>query len=105
MHKFLSEAVKREWKDSERAPFFSRLLKLRFPFEEDSTHVWNKKPKLDAAFSQVSRNTDLAFEDIGVLKNYMDTRAESLLKKAWDSKFANLKPAMASTVVARNLEY
>lgn len=36
-----------------KALFFSRLLKRRFPFEEDSTQVWNKKPKLNAAFSHV----------------------------------------------------
>lgn len=35
----------------------------------------------------------------------MDKRADSLLKKAWDSTLANLKPAMASTVVAKNLEH
>lgn len=55
-------------------------------------------------FSQVSRRMELAFEDMGVLKDTMDKRADSLLKKAWDSTFARLKPAMASTVVARNLE-
>lgn len=26
--------------------------------------VWNKCPRLDVAFSQVSRKTDLAFEDM-----------------------------------------
>ena len=105
VHKVLSEAVKREWKDPERAPFFSKSLKRRFPFDEDVAQVWNKKPKLDAAFSKVSRNTDLAFEDMGTLKDNMDKRADALLKKAWDSTLANLKPALASTVVARNLEH
>lgn len=105
VHKFLSETIKREWKDPERAPFFSKSLKRRFPFDEDSSHIWNKKPRLDAAFSQVSRNTDLAFEDMGILKDTMDKKADSLLRKAWDSSLANLKPAMASTVVARNLEH
>lgn len=42
---------------------------------------------------------------MGILKDTMDKRADSLLKKAWDSTLANLKPAMASTVVARNLEH
>ena len=105
VHKVLSDAIRREWKDPERAPFFSKSLKRRFPFDEDEAQVWNKKPKLDAAFSKVSRNTDLAFEDMGALKDNMDKRADALLKKAWDSTLANLKPAMASTVVARNLEH
>lgn len=89
VHTFISETVKREWKDPERAPFFSKSLKLRLLFEDDSDQVWNKKPKLDADFSQVSRNTDLAFEDMGIPKNAMDKRADSLLKKAWDSTLTN----------------
>lgn len=43
--------------------------------------VRNKRPKLDAALSQVSQNTDLVFEDMGVLNDTMDKRADSLLKK------------------------
>lgn len=42
---------------------------------------------------------------MGILKDAMDKRADSLLRKAWDLTLANLKPAMASTVVAGNLEH
>ncbi|XP_040189524.1 lamina-associated polypeptide 2-like [Rana temporaria] len=104
VHKVLSDTVKKEWKDPEKGPFLPKSLKRRFPFENKETEVWNKKPRVDAAFSQVSRRTDLAFEDMGVLKDAMDKRADALLKKAWDSASASLKPAMASTVVTRNLE-
>lgn len=34
----------------------------------------------------------------------MDKKVDGLLKKGWDSSLANLKPAMAATVVARNME-
>lgn len=105
VHDVLVEAIKNEWKDPERKPFFSRALKRRFPFSEGESLVWNKTPRLDAAFSQVSRQTDLAFEDMGVLADPMDRRMDSLLKKSWDSSQGNLKPAMAVTVVARNMEY
>lgn len=53
----------------------------------------------------MSWKTGLAFKDMGILKVAMDKRADSLLKKAWDLTLANLKPAMTSTVVARNLEH
>lgn len=46
---------------------FFKALK-RFPFEENEELVWNKQIKIDAAFSQVSRKTDLAFEDMGILR-------------------------------------
>ena len=105
VHDILVETIKKEWQDPERKPFFSRSLKRRFPFSEDPLSVWNKSPKLDAAFSQVSRNTDLAFEDMGVLSDVMDKRMDSLLKKCWDSTIGNLKPELAVTVMARNLEH
>lgn len=66
--------------DPERKPFFSRALKRRFPFSEDSVSVWNKNPKVDAAFSQVSGPTDLTFEDMGALSDVMDKRMDFLLK-------------------------
>ena len=105
VHEVLVNTVKKEWQDPERKPFFSKALKRRFPFSEEETLILNKVPKLDAAFSQVSRHTDLAFEDMGVLSDPMDKRMDSLLKKSWESSQANLKPAMAATVVARNMEH
>lgn len=42
---------------------------------------------------------------MGILKDAMDKRADSLLKKALDSSMANLKLAMASTLVVRNLHW
>ena len=105
VHSVISETILREWQEPEKKPFFSKSHKRRFPFGEDPSAIWNKVPKLDAAFSQVSRSTDLSFEDMGLLKDPMDKRMDLLLKKAWQSILINLKPAMATTCVARNLEY
>ena len=102
VHSVISEVILREWQDPEKKPFFSKSHKRRFPFEEDPSTVWNKVPKLAAAFSQVSRSTDLSFEDMGILRDPMDKRMDLLLKKAWQSFMVNLKPAMATTCVARN---
>lgn len=98
VHEVLVEAVKREWQDPERKPFFLRALKRRLKFFEDEASVWTKTPRLDTAFPQVSRHTDLAFEDTGALSDPMDKRMDSLLKKIWDLSLGNLKPAMAVTV-------
>lgn len=35
VHKVLLEAVRRKWSGPERAPFFSKSPKRRFPFDED----------------------------------------------------------------------
>lgn len=89
---------------SQKRKPFSRALKQTFSFAEEEALVWNKSPRLDAAFSQVSRHTDLAFEEMGALSYPMDIRMDLLLK-SWDSSQGNLKPAMAVTVVASNIEY
>lgn len=36
-------------------------------------------PKLDAAFSQVSKSIDLSFEGMGILKDAMDKRMDTCL--------------------------
>lgn len=105
VHSVISETIKKEWADPERKPFFPRAHKRRFPFNDNPESLWNKVPKLDAAFSQVSRSTDLAFEDMGTLKDPMDKKADQQLKKAWQSIVGNLKPAMAMTCVSRNMEF
>lgn len=105
VHAVISETIRKEWADPDRKPFFSRAHKRRFPFDEDPAALWNKVPKLDAAFSQVSRSTDLAFEDMGILKDPMDKKMDQQLKRTWQSIMGNLKPAMATTCISRNLEY
>lgn len=77
-----------------------RSLGRRFPFDENKSLVWNKKPRLNVALSLVSRCTDLAFEDMKEIR-WIKGRTPSF-KKVWDSTLSSLKPAMASTVVARN---
>lgn len=42
----------------------------------------------------MSRHTDLALEDMGILKDTMDKEANSLLKKARHSTLSKLKLAM-----------
>lgn len=101
----ISETIRKEWADPEKKPFFPSAHKGHFPFNEDPESLWNKVPKLDAAFSRVSRSTDLAFEDMGILKDPMDKRMDQQLNKAWQSIMGNLKPAMAMTCVSRNMEF
>lgn len=61
-------------------------------------------PQVGHAPSNNSKNTDLAFDNMGTLRDPMDERGDILLRRNWDSSIVNLKPALASTCVARNLE-
>lgn len=67
--------------------------------------MWNKVPRLDTSLWRVSKKSLLAFEDMGNLQDPLDRRMEVYLKRAWYSTMLNLKPALATTCVARNLEF
>lgn len=76
--------------------------------------MWKKVPRLDACgtrtpdsmhHSKVFRKSLLAFEDTGILRDPLDRRMELYLKRAWDSSVSNLKPAIKTTCVERNLEF
>lgn len=101
VHSSLLDTIKLKWENPERKPFSSNL-KRRFPFVEDTAQPWNKNPKLDAPLSK--KNSDPAFDDMGTLRDQMDKREDILLHRAWNSAIGNLKTALASTCVARNLE-
>lgn len=79
VHAVITETIQ-EWSELERKPFFPRAHKTRFPFDEDPAPLWNKVPKLDAAFFLVSRSTDLAFKDMGILKEPVDKKMDQQLK-------------------------
>ncbi|XP_040192193.1 uncharacterized protein LOC120926392 [Rana temporaria] len=64
------------------------------PTEEISTQ--------DAPLAQISKQSDLSFEDTGNLKDPMDRRAETSLCRAWEANAAALSPALASACIARN---
>lgn len=48
IHEVLVESIKKEWRDSEKKPSFSKSLKRRFPIDEDFTPVSN--PELERVF-------------------------------------------------------
>lgn len=104
VHQALKEVILREWKDPERKVLRLKTWKRRFPFGEEEEQKFFKTPKLDAALSQVSKKSDLSFEDSGNLKDQMDRRAETLLRRAWDANAAAMAPALASACVARNVD-
>lgn len=54
--------------------------------------------------AKVSKQSDLSFEDTGNIKDQMDQRAETILRRAWEANAAGMSPALASACVARNAD-
>ncbi|XP_068128539.1 lamina-associated polypeptide 2, isoforms alpha/zeta-like [Hyperolius riggenbachi] len=103
IHISTKNTIMSQWKYPDKKLFMSKGFIKRFPFKEDDVKMWNRCPKLDAAFSQVNKQNELAFEDLGYLKDPQDKKVEFALKKAWSSAGANFRPAAATTCVARVL--
>ncbi|XP_068089930.1 lamina-associated polypeptide 2-like isoform X1 [Hyperolius riggenbachi] len=104
VHPSTKQLIDSQWKNPDRKVFLSRGFKRRFPFAEEDCKQWDKCPKLDAAFSQVHKENELSFEDLGFLKDQSDKKAEFALKKTWSAICANFRPAAATTCVGRTLD-
>lgn len=104
VHSALKEVILREWKEPERRLLKYKTWKRRCPFSEENEEKFFKTPRLDASLAQVSKQSDLSFEDTGNLKDQMDRRAETILRRAWEANAAAMSPALASACIARNAD-
>ncbi|XP_040192736.1 uncharacterized protein LOC120926675 isoform X2 [Rana temporaria] len=102
VHQSLKDIILREWAEPEKRLLRYKTWKRRCPFKEEEESRFFKVPRLDAPLAQVSKQSDLSFEDTGNLRDPMDRRAETSLRRAWEANAAALSPALASACVARN---
>lgn len=103
VHQSIKKLITKEWSNPERKLFLSKSFKRKYPFEEEDAGSWDKVPKVDAPVARLSKKTSLPFEDMGLLKDPMDRKAEVLLKKSWETATAALRPSIAATCTARSL--
>ncbi|XP_068090696.1 uncharacterized protein [Hyperolius riggenbachi] len=101
VHPSTKNLINTQWKYPEKKLFISRGFRKRFPFSEEDAKLWEGCPKLDAAFSLMNRENELAFEDLGFLKDPADKKIDLSLKKAYTAAVTNFKPAAATTCVSR----
>ncbi|CAJ0938625.1 unnamed protein product [Ranitomeya imitator] len=101
IHENIENLVLHEWGLLEKGLSVPSELKNRFPLDGDYS-LW-KMPKVDVQVSRVTKKTALPFEDSSQLKDPMDRKIESLLRKSWDTSTNLLKTNVASTCVARSL--
>ncbi|XP_077323067.1 uncharacterized protein LOC143956755 [Lithobates pipiens] len=104
VHPALKDIILREWKDPEKRLLKYKTWKRRCPFTEEDEEKFFKTPRLDASLAQVSKQSDLSFEDTGNIKDQMDRRAETILRRAWEANASAMSPALASACIARNAD-
>ncbi|CAJ0931756.1 unnamed protein product [Ranitomeya imitator] len=101
VHANVVNMIAQEWELPEKRLSMSSEMKHRFPLEGDLVKL--DIPKVDVQVARVAKRTALPFEDASQLKDPMDRKIESLLKKSWESSSSVLKANIASTCVARTL--
>ncbi|XP_069833883.1 lamina-associated polypeptide 2, isoforms alpha/zeta-like [Dendropsophus ebraccatus] len=105
IHQTMKDLIEREWKKPDKKFFVPRAMKRKYPFDETETDRWDRAPMIDPPVSKITRNQGaLPFEDTGTLKDPMDRRADSFLRKDWEAAAAIFKPMVASTSVGRSVK-
>ncbi|CAJ0935987.1 unnamed protein product [Ranitomeya imitator] len=94
--------IKREW-DKQDKGFLQSSAKRRYPFDDNELAEWMKVPKVDAAVASTSKAGTLPLEDVGLLKDPSDRKADMFLRKTWESTAGAFKPAISSTCTARSV--
>ncbi|XP_044127503.1 lamina-associated polypeptide 2-like [Bufo gargarizans] len=92
-----------EWTDPEKRLGVPATFKNRLLFDPEESKIFNEIPKIDVQVAKVNKKTSLPFEDASQLKDSMDRKADSLLRKSWEASMFNVKTNIAATSVARSM--
>ncbi|XP_073400068.1 lamina-associated polypeptide 2, isoforms alpha/zeta-like [Dendrobates tinctorius] len=95
--------IKKEWEKNDQRSFLPSASKRKYPFSDEELLKWTKVPKVDAVISSTSRQSAIPVEDAGLLADPLDRKAESSLKRSWESTTGIFKPAVASTCTTRSM--
>ncbi|XP_041419326.1 uncharacterized protein LOC121393812 [Xenopus laevis] len=100
----VAELISAEWgKAAKKVSFASmttRFAKL-YPFKEQDTKNWDTAPAVDSPVIHLAKKTILPIDDSSVLRDPMDKRVETELRKAYQVAGASCKPAVALVSVAK----
>ncbi|XP_041430878.1 lamina-associated polypeptide 2, isoforms alpha/zeta-like [Xenopus laevis] len=105
VHPVMKDLMTREWKNPEKPPSITKRQKLLFPIQEEEIQSWGTPPKVDVAIARLSNKTLIPVEDGSGLKDPMDRKMESLLKRVYNTGTAICKPALAASAVARSTRH
>ncbi|XP_066430229.1 uncharacterized protein [Eleutherodactylus coqui] len=99
----LKQLILTEWKQAEHKFFLPKEFKERMVFTPEDIEFLDTVPKVDLAVARVSKKAALPFEDISQLRDPLDSRVDSAMKKAWESAALTMKTNITATSVARSM--
>ncbi|XP_041436207.1 lamina-associated polypeptide 2-like [Xenopus laevis] len=103
VHKEVQDVISAEWQRmSRKVPVEAKMEKL-YPFPPESQEIWSNPPTVDAPVARLSRKTALPIDDVSALKQPMERRMETELKKLYMMTGAMLRPAVSLVSVIKAL--
>ncbi|XP_066429301.1 uncharacterized protein [Eleutherodactylus coqui] len=99
----LKQLILNEWESVDQAPLIPREFKERLLFPGDEVSFLDEIPKVDTAIAMVSRKSGLPFEDTSHLKDPLDHKVDTSMRKAWSTSGLIMKANIAATSVARSM--
>ncbi|XP_066430228.1 lamina-associated polypeptide 2, isoforms alpha/zeta-like [Eleutherodactylus coqui] len=99
----LKQLILNEWESVDQAPLIPREFKERLLFPGDEVSFLDEIPKVDTAIAMVSRKSGLPFEDTSHLKDPLDHKMDTSMRKAWSTSGLIMKANIAATSVARSM--
>ncbi|KAM4722898.1 BTB/POZ domain-containing protein 8 [Rhinophrynus dorsalis] len=103
VHSSIQDIIKNKWKQGDKRSAMSRRFQRMYPFAEEDISTWINPLKVDAAVAQISRRTTILLENGTTLRDPMEERTDSALKKQFSTIGHNLKSATAMACVFRVL--
>ncbi|XP_073408857.1 uncharacterized protein [Dendrobates tinctorius] len=88
LYENIQKLILDEWEPLEKRLETPAELKKRFPLEEKIAKCWLEIPKMVIQVVKVAKKDNLALEDFSQLRDPMDHKMNSLLKKTWDTSAA-----------------
>ncbi|XP_041427614.1 uncharacterized protein LOC121401378 isoform X1 [Xenopus laevis] len=101
VHDVLKDIIKEEWAVPDKKYSEPRHMKKMYPYAEGDVSRWTNPPKVDAAITRVARKTTLPVDEGVSLKDPVERRQDTVLRKAYSVSGLLCKPAVAVTCVAK----
>ncbi|KAG8598633.1 hypothetical protein GDO81_002683 [Engystomops pustulosus] len=101
IHSTISDLIFEEWKNPEKRSFIPTAVKRKYPFDSEATSSWGCPPKIDVSITKIVHSSSRPVKEMDSLKDPLDRKADSLLRKTWESSTAAFKPIVAAASVTR----
>ncbi|XP_041439823.1 uncharacterized protein LOC121400553 [Xenopus laevis] len=105
VNSIIKDLMQAEWKDPSKRADISKRFKQMFALHKQEISTWENPPAVDIPIARMSRRTTIPVEETSGLKDPMDRRADTALRRSYGAAAELSKPSIAAVSVSRTLKY